>query len=503
MMKNFWSRFKKKTYLSFSLEENLQIMRRILFNCMDVVYREFYIDRYIRAVLVYAEGLADKALINSDILKSLMLQSQDKKLTGSLVDAVKTIILPFAEVKNVTEIEKIINSVLSGDSILLIENCDQALIIGTRGWEHRAITEPSTETVIRGPREAYVESLQVNLALLRRKIKSSELKFEKLIVGRYTKTDVVIAYINGLADPEIVKEVKRRIQKIDIDGILESNYLEELIDDNPYSIFPTIKHTERPDTTAGLLLEGRVAVFVDGTPFVLSMPNLFTSYMQSPEDYYERYYISSFIRLLRFMALNISLLLPAAYIAVTTFHPEMLPTVLLLSLAGQREGVPFPALIEVLLMEIIFEILREAGVRLPKAVGQTVSIVGALVIGEAAVSAGIVSPAMVIIVALTGIANFVMPAYNAAGAVRLLRFLMIILASVLGLFGVMFGLMLVQGHLASLRTFGVPYLSPIAPISIEDQKDVWIRGPWWTMQIRPRFFNNLNQKRQKVKRKDK
>lgn len=372
-----------------------------------------------------------------------------------------------------------------------------------RGWEHRAIAEPSTETVIRGPKEAYIENLQVNLALLRRKIKSSELKFEKLIVGRYTKTDVVVAYINGLADPKIVNELKNRIQKIDIDGVLETNYLEELIEDNPYSIFPTIKHTERPDTTAGLLLEGRIAVFVDGTPFVLTLPSLFVSNMQSSEDYYERYYISSFIRLIRFLALNISLLLPSLYIAISTFHPEMLPSLLLLSLANQREGVPFPAVVEVLIMEIIFEILREAGVRLPRPVGQTVSIVGALVIGEAAVSAGIVSPAMVIVVALTGIANFVIPAYNTASAIRLLRFFMIILGGTFGLFGIMVGLMAIQGHLATLRTFGIPYLSPIAPINLEGQKDVWVRSPWWAMRKRPSVIGYLNLNRQKDKRKDK
>jgi spore germination protein KA len=278
--------------------------------------------------------------------------------------------------------------------------------------------------------------------------------------------------------------------------VLESGYLEEFIEDNPYSPFPQVVHTERPDRVTASLLEGRVAILTDGTPFALIVPAEFITLMQSPEDYYERYMVATAIRWLRYIGFAMSLLLPSLYIAITTFHQEMIPTRLLISLAAAREGVPFPALVEALMMEFTFEALREAGIRLPRAVGQAVSIVGALVIGQAAVQAGIVSPLMVIVVAITGIASFMNPAFNIALTMRLMRFPLMLLAATLGLFGVMVGILAILIHLAGLRSFGVPYLSSLAPLHTKDLKDVAVRAPWWAMDNRPAETAKLNRRRQ-------
>ena len=319
-------------------------------------------------------------------------------------------------------------------------------------------------------------------------------------IGTYSGTDIAIAYIDGLVDPEVLQEVKKRLGQIKIDGILESGYIEELIEDNPYSPFPQIEHTERPDKVAGALLEGRIAIITDGTPLALIVPVVFWGFLQASEDYYERYMFSSFARMLRVLSALIALIGPAVYIAVTTYHQEMLPTGLLLSIAAQREGVPFPAVVEAFLLEFAFEVLREGGIRLPRPVGQAISIVGALVVGQAAVQAGLVSAAMVIVVALTGIASFTIPAFSMGMTFRLLRFPIMIAASVLGFYGVMLGLLVILTHMCSLRSFGVPYLSPVAPLHYQELKDIPIRSPWWRMIRRPKLYRSQDITRQRPTR---
>lgn len=305
------------------------------------------------------------------------------------------------------------------------------------------------------------------------------------VLGRHTKTNVVLAYMKGIADPRVIEEVTSRIEDIEINGVLETGYLEELIEDNPYSPFPQVQYTERPDTISAQLLEGRFAILVDGTPFALSGPVTAVQFMQATEDYYERYMIVNMLRWLRYIFLFLSLLLPAIYIAIITYHHDMLPTNLLYTIAATREAIPFPALIEALIMEISFEALREAGIRLPKTVGQAVSILGALVIGQAAVEAGIVSAPMVIIVSITGIASFTIPRFNFAISIRMLRFPIMILAGVFGLYGIIIGVMWIVMHMCSLRSFGVPYMSGLAPFKVNEFKDIFIRVPWWKMNHLP------------------
>lgn len=482
-------------HLSANLDENIKVLREVFNNCSDVIFREFFIGTpaQVKGLVVFIEGLVEKNLLNDNLMKALMFDLPTLPIAGQIntdnaFKIIKERLLPFAEATETEDMMKMVQLILSGDAAFLIDGSARALLPCTKGWEQRSVEEPVTETVVRGPREGFTESLRINTVLLRRRIKSTRLKTESMKIGALTKTDVNIAWIEGIADSKVVQEVRNRLGRINTDAILESGYLEEFIEDAPFSVFPMVNYTERPDKVAAALLEGRVAIITDTTPMVLLVPVTFTEFLQSAEDYYLKYVYASALRVLRFVTLNIALLLPAFYVAIVTYHQELLPTPLLISIAAAREGVPFPAFVEALLMETTFEVLREAGVRLPRPVGQAVSIVGALVIGEAAVTAGLMSPAMVIVVSLTAISSFTIPSYSGSFAVRLLRFPIIAAAAVLGLFGIMAALLAILIHLCSLRSFGVPYLSPIAPTSWRDLKDNIVRVPWWSMFTRPRLI---------------
>ena len=485
----------EKAPISPDLDVNLEFLKKIMGINSDVIFRQFQLTTdFTRAAVIYVDGLADRNIINDNILKPLMLGFNQND--GNLLDRVKNIGATVSDAKDARTMDQLVACILYGDVALIIDGQETALMFSIKGWASRGISEPQSEVLVRGSREGFTEDLRTNTTMIRRRLRSPNLVFEDLSIGRVTSTGVLIAYIKGIAEPQMVSEVKARLQKIDIDGVLESGYLEEFIEDSPYSPFPQILHTERPDRVAANLLEGRVAVITDGTPFVLLAPAEFITFMQSPEDYNERYIISTSIRWLRYIAFGISLLLPSLYIAITTFHQEMIPTRLLISLAAAREGVPFPALVEALALEFTIEALREAGIRLPRAVGQAVSIVGALVIGQAAVQAGVVSPLMVIVVAITGIASFMNPSFSIALTMRLLRFPIMLLAGTLGLFGVMVGVLAILIHLAGLRSFGVPYLASLAPLHAGDLKDVAVRAPWWAMDKRPTETGKQNPTRQ-------
>lgn len=478
--------------LSSDMDENLQVLQSMYQDCMDVVFRTFLIGGQTRAVLIFIEGLSNLEEVDDNVLAPLASETEGRVRPRELLEK-KIHISKMKEVKTFAEC---IEYISIGFPLLLVEQEMVGLALGLCKWEKRSIEEPTAESVVRGPREGFVETLQVNTSLLRRKIKSPALKMKSMKIGRYTDTHVVIAYMKGLADQTLIEEVENRLQRIDIDSVLESGYIEELIEDNPYSPFPQLINTERPDVAAANLLEGRVVILVDGTPFVLIAPISFFSLLQSPEDYYQRFLISSAIRFLRFVFMLLSLLLPSLYVAVLTYHQEMVPTALLISMFSSRETVPFPALVEAFLMEITFEALREAGVRLPKQVGAAVSIVGALIVGQAAVQAGIVSAPMVIVVAITGVSSFMVPHYTQGIALRMLRFPIMLLAGSLGLLGIMLGVITIVVHLCGLRSFGVPYLSPIAPMKKNELKDTLIRAPWWRMNKRPHLTGEYNPYRQ-------
>ncbi|MGB8956426.1 MAG: spore germination protein [Tumebacillaceae bacterium] len=477
-----------KTLKIFSaLQDNKSVLDRMFKDCSDFVIREYEIQDSCHAIAVFVDGLIETAQVNV-ALKALMIDEGKAKLVENLV--LDT--LPVSQITEVDNYADFLQAVLSGDTGVIVEGNNQAILLGLRGSTMRSISEPETESVVRGPREGFIENIRTNTSMLRRKLKTPHLKMKSMVVGRQSNTNLVITYLEGVADPALVDEVSERLSKIEIDAVLESGYIEELIQDSTWSPFPQVQYSERPDTVAASLLEGRVAILIDGTPFVLIVPVTFWMMLQANEDYYERFQMATLVRWLRYAFVLIALTTPALYIAITTFHHAMMPTPLLLSLATARESIPFPAVVEALIMEIAFEALREAGVRLPKTVGQAVSILGALVVGQAAVEAGIVSAPMVIIVSITGIASFTIPRYNAAIALRMLRFPLMIAASLFGMYGIMLGLMLILGHMAKLRSFGVPYLSPTGPLSTGDLKDVVIRAPWWAMGERPAFLNTFD-----------
>ncbi|WP_312474091.1 spore germination protein [Neobacillus sp.] len=495
----------KTDAIEVSLNENINKIKEMVGNSDDIITREIRIGKEgkVRCCLLYIDGLIDSQAHQNFILESLMIdlrttdiQAEQDSTGLPLLSYLKEMVLTVGDIQDVMDISVLIDSLLSAKVILLFDGYQQGFAIEMQGGKERSVEEPATETVVRGPREGFTENLRVNTSLLRKRIKDHNLWFETRKIGKVTKTCVTIVHIKGIANDKVVEEVRKRLDRISIDSILESGYIEELIQDKTWTLFPTMFHSERPDSIAADLLEGRVAILVDGTPFVMTVPVVFPQFLQSPEDYYNRADIATLLRFLRYIGLFIALLAPSLYIAITTFHQEMLPTQLLISLAAQREGVPFPAFIEALAMELTFEILREAGLRMPRAISQAVSIVGTLVIGTAAVEAGFASAAMVIVVAITAISSFTVNNYELAIAIRILRFPFMALAASFGLFGIIVGLIAMVLHMCSLRSFGVPYMAPFGPFIKDDQKDAIFRFPRWAMFSRPRLISQLNMKRE-------
>ncbi|MFD1267387.1 spore germination protein [Paenibacillus motobuensis] len=489
-----------------SLDKNVKFIENTLGSSTDLIIRKFPFspanDQLI--AVLFIDGLCDGSVVNDYIMEPIMqpegkaLAQLDKEKidTSNVLQLIKDRALTFGDIHDLHDYNTLFHSLMSGDAILFVDGEAAAIAASVRGWRDRGVSETSSENVVRGSRESFSESLRTNTALVRRRIKDPTLWMESRQIGHVSRTDVAIMYIKGLVNDQIVQEVNARLDQIDIDSILETGYIEELIQDETMTPFPTVYNSERPDVIAAELLEGKIAIFVDGTPIVLAVPAPFVSFMHAAEDYYQRADISSFIRMLRYLGLVISLLSPSFYIAVTTFHQEMIPTSLLMSLASQREAVPFPAFIEALLMELTFEILREAGVRMPKYIGAAVSIVGTLVIGQAAVQAGFISAAMVIVVSLTAISSFVLPSYNMSIAFRMLRFPLMGLAASFGLVGIFVGCTTIILHLCSLRTFSVPYMTPFGPFVPSDNKDTLLRLPHRFMITRPRLINQKNIRRQ-------
>ena len=471
-------------------QENISRLRGELGNSTDISVREFKVSNH-KGTLVYVDGLADSKGISDFLLESLMeteMIPEHMDYFQFMIDKV----VALGSIQTITNWNQVYDNLLSGNTVIFLDGYNKAISGETKGWEKRAITEPSTQLSIRGPKDSFTETLRTNTALIRRRIKSPNLWLETMKIGTVSQSDVGIMYLKGVANEKIVAEVKERLKRINMDSILGSGYIEQLIEDQSWTTFPTTFYSERPDVITSHILEGRIAIIVDGTPFVVTAPALFIQFFQAADDYYSRFDISTGIRLLRILAFLIALMGPALYIAATTFHQEMIPTTMAIAIAAQRESVPFPAFVEALIMEVTFEILREAGLRLPRAVGQAVSIVGALVIGQAAVQAGFVSPVMVIVVSITAIANFSTPVFAMAVAARLIRFVLMGLATVLGFYGMMLGLMFMTIHLCSLRSFGVPYMIPIAPFNINEQQDIFVRFPIWAMKNRPSFISKGN-----------
>lgn len=465
----------------------------------DLVVRDFKIPSLNRsALMIYIDGLSDRNTQSFAVLQPLMiLGSEEIPAGGDPIDIAYDKLLPGHQVERTTKLSAVVDGILDGSSVLLIDDSAAALVIETKGWEHRGVDRPSNEPVVRGPQEAFTETFRANTASVRRYIKDPKLITEIFRVGRRSKTLVAVMYIKDIANPKLVEEVNYRIKSIaeTSDYISETGTLEEFLEDHPRSLIPQMLSTERPDRLAAFLREGNVGIVMANSPFSLVVPITFSIFLHAAEDYYLRWPFGNFLRFIRAAAIFLALLLPAFYISVVNYHQEMIPTDLLLAMTAAREAVPFPAIVEILFMEFSFELIREAGVRIPSLIGPTIGIVGALILGQAAVSASIVSPILIIIIAITALASFVVPNYNASFTVRILRFAFVFLASFFGFFGIAFGVFLMTLHAASITSFGVPFLTPIAPYRSKN-KDRVIRPRAYDQRYRPVYMRPLDLVRQ-------
>lgn len=452
----------------------------------DVIYREFELALRppVRALAVLLDGMVDKLVTNASILQPLMLLGRLEPGRGDPFEVVAEHLLPSHQLAVTAERSSALEGILAGNTAIFIDGCPRCLVVETKGFDRRSVTRPQTEMVVRGAQEAFTETLRTNTAQVRRRLQTERLVTEMFKVGTLTGSDCALMYVDGLVSPKLVAEVRRRIKQAQIDYVGDSGLLEYLIEDSPFSLVPTVLSTERPDRVTAFLAEGHAAILLNNSPFALVVPANFWAMLHSPEDSYVRWPFGTFLRMVRVTAWFMTLLLPGVYIAVSNYHPEMIPTDLLLAIAASRERVPFPVVIEVLLMEGAFELIREAGVRIPSVIGPTIGIVGALILGQAAVMAGIVSPLLVIIVALTGLASFAIPNYSLSLTLRLLRFAYIFLGASMGLYGIATGLFVQAVGMSAVKSFGVPILAPMAPW-MPRQGDLLQRPPLWTQELRP------------------
>lgn len=490
---------KQTPYLGDRLIDNINKVKKDMNDSSDLSIRLVQLNNHIKYAILFIKNLIEERTLNS-ISTQLMELNNDENNHGeknnkNVFNLFYSMLLGCRDVTEGDDYDSLYSFLLNGNTLILVDGCNKFIAVNTYHPEGREVDEPTSQTVIRGSKEAFVEKIDINISLIRKRIKSKSLVVENLTLGDVTNTTIMLMYIEHLAKKDIIHEIKRRLKQIKIDGVLDSGYIEELIKDDPFSIFPTFLNSEKPDAVSGALLEGRVAIFVDGTPYVLTAPCLFNEFFQVSEDYFHNFIIASMVRLIRYLAFFLTLLVPAFYIALTTFHQEMIPTPLLISIAAQREGVPFPAFVEAAIMLITFEILQEAGIRMPRAVGPAISIAGALVIGQAAVEAGIISAVMVIVVSITAISSFAITNYSMANGVRVLRFLFMILASIYGLYGIFMGLIILTLHLSKLKSIGIPYLTPMAPMIKGQNKDTILRAPLWTLKFRPVMTQETNELR--------
>lgn len=478
-------------------KEMLEMIKDQLTDCSDAVYQSIQVYGH-SLMLVYIPTIVDTLSLQEFVASPLKSEANSKPDWPDFMERLdhgSAFAIPYIKAYHP---DRAVELIVSGNPVLCIEGLPYVYYFEIAHYQKRAVSESQNELVVIGPQEAFIEDVQTNISLLRHKIKHADFKTKHFSIGKYTKTDVYLVYIEGLYNREILAEIDKVLSNLSVDGILGISYLAEHINQGHFSPFPIYQYTERPDSVAASLMEGRIGILQDGTPSALLTPVTFFALLQSSEDYYQSFYAGSWIRLVRLFFSLISMLLPSLYIAITTFHSQIIPSDLLITIASARENIPFSALTEALIMELTFEALREAGTRIPKPVGQTVSIIGGIVIGQAAVQAGIVSAPMVIVVSITGIASYIIPHLELGLTFRLLRFILLILGGTLGLLGVFIAVFVIYGHLANLKSFGTPYLQPLAPLVLEDWKDTLFRVPSQYMTKRSTSFTDRkNRRRQK------
>ncbi|GFZ31074.1 spore germination protein [Clostridium zeae] len=494
----------KNETITTSIEDNIKFINS-KFNApvnKDIIIRRFLIaDKYM-AFIAYLDGVVDKQLVNDFILRPLLNVNEFKqKEQQCQLEYILESILETNKAQKLNKPKEVINEILLGNTVLYINECNFYVTNETKGFPARGVEKPAIEGTVTGAQEAFNESLRVNISLIRKIIKNENLTTEFLSMGERNKNQCAIMYLNGLANPAIVDEVKRRIASIETDYNAGDGMLEQFIEDSPFSIVPTILTTERPDRAASHIVEGRIAIICEDTPFAKIVPINIMSLIHSPEDAFMRFPYGTLLRFVRLIGIFIATLLPSLYVAMTNFHQEMIPTDLLIAIVKAKENVPFPTIVEVILMEFSFELIREAGIRIPGIIGNTLGIIGALILGQAAVQANIVSPVLIIIVAITGLGNFAIPSFSLGLSIRVVRFGFVVFGALLGFYGITCFLMLVGIHLVSIKSFGVPLSVPVSP-KVSKSKDYVIRYPIWQQEERPDAINPLDSKRQpKVSRK--
>lgn len=495
---------KNKTPVSKNIQENIKKYKEIYADCADIKMREMMLGREqkSRCFFAYVEVNVSNVMLETTALGRLLAylkEIPEEEISKALSENAMGVsdATPFPYIEDAAQ------AMLTGDAILFVDGYDKAIKIPDKGYPNMGVQEASSEKVIRGSNEGFADSIKVNTALIRKRIRSTRVRVKEVFVGVRSHTNVDMVYMEDLVYPGLVEEVERRLQAYEIDGALDSGVIEQLSEEKWYSPFPQFQTTQRPDRAAMAVLEGRVVVLSDNSPVALILPTDYNSFIKTSDDYYNRWEIATFARILRYVASFFAMTLPGLYLAMTNFHTQILPTTLLLSFQAARQGVPFPAVLEVFLMEISFELLREAGVRLPGAIGNTIGIVGGLIIGQAAVEANLVSPIVVILVAFTALCSFAIPNEEFAFSFRLLKFFFIIICAWIGFFGFLIGLLAVLIHLSQLKSFGIPYLMPFVGAELnnyDDQRDFIWRFPLRKMTKRP-IYTRPNE-RTKLKKKE-
>lgn len=484
------------TKVSRKLSDNIAFLKRkyTIPDNGDIVLREFNIvakDKAIPACIIFIDGMVNTSILDLAILQPLMLLSniEVKGREEEIGLFVRNHLIPHTQLKIVDELGKVVDEINFGGCGIFIDGIATAFAADVKGWQNRGVSRPNTEMVIRGPQEGFNEILRTNTGLIRKILKDEDLVAEDITIGRRSKTPCSLLYIKDIANDSLVNEVRRRLKGIKLDYIFDSGELEQLLEDNSFMAVPQIIATERPDRVAAMLTEGKVAVVMQGSPFVLVMPTTNIDLFHSSEDSYIRFPYANLIRIIRIVAIAMSLLLPGFYVAITNFHQEMIPTDLLFAIEASRERVPFPSIVEILIMEFAFELIREAGVRIPGPIGPTLGIIGGLILGQAAVAANIVSPILIIIVAVTGIGSFAIPNFSLGYAYRLLRFGYIFLGAIAGFFGITLGLFIQGVWFTAAKSFGVPFMAPIGPVTKDGLADQILRYPIWKQETRPDYLN--------------
>jgi spore germination protein KA len=481
----------------YSLENYIALIKGEIGESSPIIIKHILLGtgQPLEAILVYVNGIADKNILDRDILKPLLL-SINENLNGrpNLIDYLSKKYVAMSNTAVQKNLNEAIINIKRGNTVIFINNIQEFLIIDTRGGAFRNISDPFIESSARGPRESFLENLEVNTSMIRRNIKDKNLVFESYTLGQRTQTDLIMVYLKDIADDDVVNKVKERLSVIDIDQVFAAGIIEQFIEDSPYSIFPQANVTERADKACSHILEGRIAILVEGTPQVLTVPAIFTEFLQSVEDYYDRTIVANFTRLLRFIAIFIIITATPLYLVFIKFNSELIPVNFIIPIIESRRGIALSPVLEILLMEIVIEFLREGGLRLPSKIAQTLSVVGGIIVGDTAVRSKFVSPTTLFIIGIAVVATFVVVNYEMSMSIRFIRFPMLILADILGVLGITIGWFILIVHLLSLDSFGVPYFAINKKIDLQDK---FIRSPIWKQNKRAEGIPHKDDIRQK------